>query len=48
MKWFLAPILLLTLLFPAIAFGETVGDLVVRDGLWSFTIKMDSYLPKES
>jgi hypothetical protein len=27
------PILLLTLLFPALAFGETMKDLVVRDGI---------------
>jgi hypothetical protein len=33
MKRFLAPILLLTLLFPSLAFGETVGDLVERDGI---------------
>ena len=33
MKHILAPILLLTLLFPSVAFGETMGDLVVRDGL---------------
>ena len=33
MKRFLAPILLLTLLFPSLAFGETMKDLVVRDGL---------------
>jgi hypothetical protein len=33
MKRFLAPILLLTLLFSSIAFGETMGDLVVRDGI---------------
>ena len=29
----LAPILLLTLLFPALAFGETMDDLVKRDGI---------------
>ena len=34
MKRILAPILLLTLLFPAIAFGETMDDLVKRDGLY--------------
>ena len=34
MKRFLAPILLLTLLFPALAFGETMDDLVKRDGLY--------------
>ncbi len=36
MKHILAPILLLTLLFPSLAFGETVkwNDLVVRDGLY--------------
>jgi antitoxin component YwqK of YwqJK toxin-antitoxin module len=33
MKRILAPILLLTLLFPALAFGVTLDDLVVRDGL---------------
>ena len=33
MKRILAPILLLTLLFPAIAFGETMDDLVVREGI---------------
>ena len=33
MKRFLAPILLLTLLFPSFAMGETMDDLVVRDGL---------------
>jgi antitoxin component YwqK of YwqJK toxin-antitoxin module len=33
MKRFLAPILLLTLLVPTIAFGETMKDLVVRDGI---------------
>ena len=33
MKRFLAPILLLTLLFPSIAFGETIDDLVEREGL---------------
>jgi len=34
MKRFLAPILLLTLLFPSIALGETMKDLVVRDGIY--------------
>jgi len=34
MKRFLAPILLLTLLFPSLAFGETMNDLVKRDGLY--------------
>mgnify|MGYP006113003643 CR=1 FL=1 len=34
MKRFLAPILLLTLLFPALAFGETMKDLVKTDGLY--------------
>jgi hypothetical protein len=34
MKRILAPILLLTLLFPALAFGETMKDLVKRDGLY--------------
>ena len=34
MKHILAPILLLTLLFPTLAFGETMDDLVVRDGLY--------------
>ena len=33
MKHILAPILLLTLLFPTLAFGETMNDLVYRDGL---------------
>ena len=33
MKRILAPILLLTLLFPSLAFGETMDDLVERDGL---------------
>jgi hypothetical protein len=33
MKRILAPILLLTLLFPALAFGETIDDLVERDGI---------------
>ena len=33
MKRFLAPVLLLTLLFPSLAYGVTVGDLVVRDGI---------------
>jgi hypothetical protein len=34
MKRFLAPILLLILLFPALAFGETMKDLVKTDGLY--------------
>ena len=34
MKRILAPVLLLTLLFPALAFGETYDDLVKRDGLY--------------
>ncbi|MEC7490372.1 MAG: hypothetical protein VYA17_12380 [Pseudomonadota bacterium] len=34
MKHILAPILLLTLLFPSLAFGETMEDLVIRDGLF--------------
>ena len=34
MKRFLTPILLLTLLFPTLAFGETMNDLVKRDGLF--------------
>ena len=33
MKRILAPILLLTFLFPALAFGETMDDLVERDGI---------------
>jgi antitoxin component YwqK of YwqJK toxin-antitoxin module len=33
MKRILAPILLLTLMFPSIAFGETMNDLVWRDGI---------------
>jgi antitoxin component YwqK of YwqJK toxin-antitoxin module len=33
MKRFLAPILLLTLLFPSLALGETMKDLVERNGL---------------
>ena len=33
MKHILAPILLLVLLFPALASGETIGGLVKRDGL---------------
>ena len=33
MKRILAPILLLTLLFPSLAYGETMDDLVVRDGI---------------
>ena len=34
MKRILAPILLLTLLFPSLAYGVTMDDLVVRDGVW--------------
>jgi antitoxin component YwqK of YwqJK toxin-antitoxin module len=34
MKRILAPILLLTLLFPALAFGETMDDLVEREGIF--------------
>ena len=34
MTRFLQPILLLTILFPALAFGETMDDLVERDGLY--------------
>ena len=33
MKHILAPILLLTLLFPSLAFGETIDDLVKREGI---------------
>jgi hypothetical protein len=33
MKRILAPILLLTLLFPSLAYGETMDDLVWRDGI---------------
>jgi len=33
MKHILAPILLVTLLFPALALGETLNDLVLRDGI---------------
>jgi len=33
MNRFLAPILLLVFLFPALALGETMDDLVVRDGI---------------
>ena len=33
MKRILAPILLLTFLFPALAYGETMDDLVYRDGI---------------
>jgi hypothetical protein len=33
MKRILAPILLLTLLFPSLAYGVTMDDLVVRDGI---------------
>ena len=40
MKRILAPILLLVFLFPSFAFGETMDDLVVRDGLYykKFTV----------
>ena len=34
MKRILAPILLMLLLFPTLAFGETMKDLVKRDGLY--------------
>jgi hypothetical protein len=34
MKRILAPILLLTLLFPSLAVGETMNDLVKRDGIY--------------
>ena len=34
MKQFLTPILLLTLLFPALAMGETMDDLVITNGLY--------------
>jgi hypothetical protein len=34
MKRIPAPILLLTLLFPSLAFGETMDDLVKRDGIY--------------
>ena len=34
MNRFLAPIVLLTLLFPSIAIGETMDDLVEREGLY--------------
>jgi len=34
MKRILAPILLLTLLFPSLAFGETMKDLVYREGIY--------------
>ena len=34
MKRILAPILLLTLLFPSLAYGETMDDLVRRDGIY--------------
>ena len=34
MKRILTPILLLTLLFPALAFGETMKDLVKREGIF--------------
>ena len=33
MKRILTPILLMTLLFPSIAYGETMDDLVKRDGI---------------
>ena len=33
MRHLLAPILLLTLLFPSLALGETMDDLVYREGL---------------
>jgi hypothetical protein len=33
MKHFHAPILLLTLLFPSLAYGVTMDDLVYREGL---------------
>jgi antitoxin component YwqK of YwqJK toxin-antitoxin module len=33
MKRILAPILLLTLLFPSLAYGVTMDDLVYRDGI---------------
>ena len=33
MKRILSPILLLTFLFPALAFGEKIDDLVERDGI---------------
>ena len=33
MKHLLAPILLLTLLFPSLAYGVTMNDLVERDGI---------------
>ena len=34
MKRTLAPILLITFLFPSLAYGVTMDDLVVRDGLY--------------
>jgi hypothetical protein len=34
MKRFLAPILLLTFLFPSLAYGETMNDLVKRDDVY--------------
>jgi antitoxin component YwqK of YwqJK toxin-antitoxin module len=34
MKIFLAPIILMTLLFPALAYGVTMDDLVIRDGIY--------------
>ena len=34
MRQILASMVLLTLLFPALAFGETMDDLVMRDGLY--------------
>jgi hypothetical protein len=33
MKHILAPILLMVLLFPSLALGETIEDLVYREGL---------------
>ena len=33
MKRILSPILLLTFLFPTLAFGEKIDDLVERDGI---------------
>ena len=40
MKRFLAPILLVTLLFPSLALGVEFRDLAERDGLWyeKFTV----------
>jgi hypothetical protein len=34
MRRFLAPILLLTLLFPSLAYGVTMKDLVITNGLY--------------